>query len=126
MGCGMLDDSETGARSPLRSWLVWVLRIVAVAVVCIAVHRTAQNALAQLSNYKWHVRSAWIAAAGVVYVFGLLPMGWFWWRTLAALGCPTPLVAALSGYFLGHLGKYVPGKAMTVILRVAAVRRWVS
>jgi uncharacterized membrane protein YbhN (UPF0104 family) len=56
---------------------------------------------------------------------GLVPMGLFWRRTLAALAYPTPLFAALRAYFLGHLGKYVPGKAMAVILRVAAVRRWV-
>src|SRR6185295_9842440 len=31
----------------------------------------------------------------------------------------------MRAYFLGHLGKYVPGKAVSVILRVAAVRRWV-
>src|SRR4051812_14187993 len=52
-------------------------------------------------------------------------MGWFWQRTLSALGCPTPLLPAMCAYFLGHLGKYVPGKAMSVILRVASVRHWV-
>jgi uncharacterized membrane protein YbhN (UPF0104 family) len=52
-------------------------------------------------------------------------MGWFWQRALAALGSPTPLAPALRAYFLGHLGKYVPGKAMSVILRVAGVRKWV-
>ena len=33
--------------------------------------------------------------------------------------------ATLRAYFLGHMGKYVPGKAMAVILRIAAVRQWV-
>ena len=56
---------------------------------------------------------------------GLVPMAWFWHRTLAALGQPAPWRATLRAYFLGHLGKYVPGKAMAVILRVAAVRKWV-
>lgn len=52
-------------------------------------------------------------------------MGWFWWRALAAMRYPTPLGAAQLGYFLGHVGKYVPGKAMAVFLRLAAIRRWV-
>lgn len=34
-------------------------------------------------------------------------------------------MATLRAYFLGHLGKYVPGKALVVILRVAGVKRWV-
>ena len=52
-------------------------------------------------------------------------MAWFWHRTLASLGQPVPWLAALRAYYLGHLGKYVPGKALAVILRVAAVQKWV-
>jgi uncharacterized membrane protein YbhN (UPF0104 family) len=44
---------------------------------------------------------------------------------LAALGQPAPWSATLRAYFFGHLGKYVPGKALAVILRVAAVGKWV-
>ena len=60
-----------------------------------------------------------------VYVLGLVPVGWFGSRVFAALGYPTPLLAALRAYFLGHIGKYVPGKAIAITLRVAAVRKWV-
>jgi len=52
-------------------------------------------------------------------------MAWFWHRTLGALGQPAPWLAAFRAYYLGHLGKYVPGKALAVILRVAAVKKWV-
>ena len=41
------------------------------------------------------------------------------------LAVPRRWSIALFAYFLGHIGKYVPGKAMSVILRVAAVRKWV-
>jgi uncharacterized membrane protein YbhN (UPF0104 family) len=52
-------------------------------------------------------------------------MSWFWHRALSSLGQPAPWAATLRAYFLGHLGKYVPGKALSVLLRVAAVRKWV-
>ena len=32
----------------------------------------------------------------------------------------------LRAYFMGHIGKYVPGKAMAVVLRIAGVRKWVT
>jgi uncharacterized membrane protein YbhN (UPF0104 family) len=82
-------------------------------------------ALEGLSQYEWQVQPVWLAVAGAFYIAGLVPMAWFWHRTLAALGQPAPWSATLRAYFLGHMGKYVPGKAMAVILRIAAVRKWV-
>ena len=67
-----------------------------------------------------------VVASGVLYVLGLVPMGWFWQRDARLRSAaPRRCRPALRAYFLGHLGKYVPGKAMSVILRVAAVRKWV-
>jgi uncharacterized membrane protein YbhN (UPF0104 family) len=108
-----------------RRWLIWLLRIVVVIAVCLGVRGTVERALAQLSQHDWHVQPSWLIAAGALYILGLTPMAWFWYRTLAALGQPAPWGVTLRAYFLGHMGKYVPGKAMAVILRIAAVRRWV-
>jgi glycosyltransferase 2 family protein len=102
------------------------LRIAALLLVGWFVHGSVSDAFGKLSQHEWHVQPAWLVAAGAIYAIGLTPMGWFWQQTLTALGCPTPLGPAMCAYFLGHLGKYVPGKAMSVILRVAAVRKWVT
>ncbi len=40
-----------------------------------------------------------------------------WWITLARFGHPLPALATQSAYSVGSLGKYVPGKAMVLILR---------
>ena len=53
---------------------------------------------------------------------GTLCCGIFWHRTLRALGQPVSLAQALRAYYIGHLGKYVPGKAMVVILRAGLIR----
>jgi uncharacterized membrane protein YbhN (UPF0104 family) len=115
----------THSAAPIRRALIWLLRIGALLLVGWAVSGSVRGAIAQLSEHEWHVQPAWLVLAGAVYVMGLAPMGWFWQRTLAALGSPTPLLPAMCAYFMGHMGKYVPGKAMSVILRVAAIRRWV-
>lgn len=60
--------------------------------------------------------------AGVVYIAALLPMAWFWRRTLLALDQPSDWDPVLRAYYLGHLGKYVPGKALVVVLRTGALR----
>jgi uncharacterized membrane protein YbhN (UPF0104 family) len=94
--------------------------------VSLAVGGTIRNALAKLSQHEWQLRPAWLVVSGALYVVGLVPMAWFWHRALAAMGQPAPWPAVLRAYFFGHLGKYVPGKALAVILRVATVRKWVS
>jgi uncharacterized membrane protein YbhN (UPF0104 family) len=101
-----------------------MLRIAALVVVCIGVSGTVRHALAQLAQHEWELRPGWLVVSGAVFVLGLFPMAWFWYRVLAALRYPAPLSVAMRAYFLSQLGKYVPGKAMVIILRVAAVRRW--
>jgi uncharacterized membrane protein YbhN (UPF0104 family) len=106
--------------------LVWTLRVIVVVLVLAGVSGTVSGALAELSEYHWRVRPLWLIAAGLAYAIGLVPMAWFWHRALTALGQPAPWPATLRAYFLGHIGKYVPGKAMAVVLRVAGVRKWVT
>jgi uncharacterized membrane protein YbhN (UPF0104 family) len=106
--------------------LVWTLWAIVLVLVFVSVRGTVRAALAELSQYHWRVRPLWLIAAGLVYAMGLVPMAWFWHRALAALGQAPPWPATLRAYFLGHIGKYVPGKAMAVVLRVAGVRKWVA
>ena len=63
---------------------------------------------------------------GLFYLGGAIPMAWFWWRVLAALGQHPGWRTTLHAYFLGHLGKYVPGKALVVVIRVGLLRPRVS
>lgn len=95
-----------------------------VAVVVVAfVWRSVADAARQLSTQAVRPDVAVLGLSGVVYLVSLLPMAWFWRRTLAALGQPSRWRDVLPAYYLGHLGKYVPGKALVVVLRTGAVRR---
>jgi uncharacterized membrane protein YbhN (UPF0104 family) len=56
-----------------------------------------------------------------LYVAGLVPCWIFWQRTLRAMGQAPLWRESLPAFWIGHLGKYVPGKAMVVILRTGLV-----
>ncbi|MDP7206105.1 MAG: hypothetical protein QGH11_11065, partial [Pirellulaceae bacterium] len=60
--------------------------------------------------------------AGGVYLGGLVPCWWYWRYTLRSMGQSPALLGSLAAYFIGHLGKYVPGKAMVVVLRAGYIR----
>ena len=48
-------------------------------------------------------------------------MVWYWHRVLRALGQASTGMIALRAFWIGHLGKYVPGKLLVVVLRSALV-----
>jgi len=61
----------------------------------------------------------WLAAGLLVYVVGLGFSALFWYWLLAALGEKPHFIATVRAYYIGHLGKYVPGKAWGLLLRTS-------
>jgi hypothetical protein len=98
---------------------------VKLAIICLVlwwVIAELRSSWRDLSEYEWDLRPGWIVLSGIFYLFGLLPAGCFWFRVLRKLGQRPGLGETLRAYYIGHLGKYVPGKAMVVILRVGMLR----
>jgi uncharacterized membrane protein YbhN (UPF0104 family) len=52
----------------------------------------------------------------------MLPCGLFWRRVLVELGQEPGFWPTMRAFYIGHLGKYVPGKAMVIVLRASFVR----
>ncbi len=95
-----------------------------VAAVAWFVHGSIRDGWARLQELieagRWsaaRLDASWLAAAAALYVVGQLPNGLFWRSILAALGQHVSRADVLRAFYLGHLGKYVPGKAMVVVMR---------
>jgi len=67
------------------------------------------------------LHAGWLALSGLLYVLGLGFSALYWHRLLGHLGSPISLGVALRAYYLGHLGKYLPGKAWALFLRSSLV-----
>lgn len=125
-----MDPSAAGPRATTSTELSarrrWIFRAIKLAVVLLVFAATAgyfRNALAQLNEVEFTLRPGWLVLSGGLYLVGLLPCAWFWGRLLTLLGQPVAPLTLLRAYYIGHLGKYVPGKAMVVVLRCALVHR---
>lgn len=59
----------------------------------------------------------WLVASGQLYLAGLSACGVFYANILKAGATPVRLAPAVRAYLVSHLGKYVPGKAMVVVMR---------
>jgi glycosyltransferase 2 family protein len=66
--------------------------------------------------------AGWLIASGVIYLLGWLPSVWFWRELMRAIGGRVAFCDAARAYYCGHLGKYVPGKAMVLVIRAAMVK----
>jgi hypothetical protein len=63
-----------------------------------------------------------LVLVGLLYLAALGGSAWFWFHLLRAFDQrPAPL-ATVRAYYLGHLGKYLPGKAWALLLRGTLVR----
>jgi len=98
------------------------IKLAVVVLVIWAVRRTIYDALDQLQGQTWEFHPGWGLLSGSLYLLGLLPAGLFWHRVLVALGQRAELGESLRAYFVGHLGKYVPGKAMVIVIRAGLIR----
>jgi uncharacterized membrane protein YbhN (UPF0104 family) len=110
-------------RPPDRKvWLKFALKVAVVALVLWGVRRTLLEAVAGIRQQDWQLQPAWLIASGVLYLAALLPSGLFWRRLMLALGAAPTVAQTLRSYYIGHLGKYVPGKAMVIVIRAGLLR----
>ncbi|MBX3422791.1 MAG: flippase-like domain-containing protein [Pirellulaceae bacterium] len=69
----------------------------------------------------WKADWRYLALSGLAYAVGMLFAAGYWLVCLGALGQRVPWRQALWAYFYGGLGKYVPGKAMVIVVRLSVL-----
>lgn len=115
-------ESSAASKSTARRWLMMAAKLAVFALVVWFVRGSLSDGLAELRQHPIELRFGWLVVAGLLYVAGAAPAAWFWYRVLLVLGQRVTMRAAMRAHFIGHLGKYVPGKALVVVLRSSLVR----
>lgn len=59
----------------------------------------------------------WVALALGTFWVGQFCFAIYWRRLLKSSGIDSPLIASVRAYLVGTLGKYIPGKALVVVVR---------
>ncbi len=111
------------ARPRWRRLTIAAVKAAVAAVVLWAVGRHVMRTWNDLDDRRIALRfePIWLVGSGLLYVAGLSAYGRFFERILHASPTPVGLVPALRAYLVSHLGKYVPGKAMVVVVRAGMV-----
>lgn len=112
------DESNWLTR--YRPALNWAIALLVFAFLVLTIHKAYSDVLEHREYLDLSAMDArWLFAGILVYTIGMMPAAAAWLQTLRAFGQSVPFWVGLHAYFIGHLGKYVPGKAMVVVLRVA-------
>jgi hypothetical protein len=104
-------------RNTPRQW--WpVLKLLFTAAILFFVSR---QVFRDLHEPSWVARPAlhpgWLALAALLYLAGLGFSAFFWLRLLRMLGQQPGILRSIRAYYIGHLGKYIPGKAWALMYR---------
>ncbi len=104
-----------------KRWLVLAVNAAILLGVSWGLWIYVSRYLADLQTWEtlWgRIRWPLLPLAGFLYLLGLFPCAAFWRGALSTLGYQPSWLATARAYYIGHLGKYIPSKAMVVFLRV--------
>lgn len=116
------------AQRPYRRTIVAAkvaVRVMILALVGWGIATTISQAAGEFRQRRFHwqdISFGWLAVASGLYGLGMVPSWLFWHRVLWAMGQRPRLRESARAFFIGQLGKYVPGKALVVILRAGLIR----
>jgi glycosyltransferase 2 family protein len=105
-----------------KRWLLLACKLMIIVLLVWFVRRTIMSAVDELSKHPVTIDWKWLVLAGALYLVGMVPSGIFWFRLLHALGQTPSFGATMRAFMIGHLGKYVPGKAMVIVLRAGLLK----
>jgi uncharacterized membrane protein YbhN (UPF0104 family) len=118
-------DTVTKIADRPKSWRRWLPRLLRVGigiVVALGVGHRLWSERDRLGSVARQVEISWLLLSGVLYVAGLSTCALFWWRSICDQGVRPGLLTTWTAYFAGHLGKYVPGKGLVIVIRAGLLR----
>jgi uncharacterized membrane protein YbhN (UPF0104 family) len=109
------------AKQGIRRWWPTVKLVLGLAILAWIAWRFAED-LSRPELWQQPLALGWLVPASVCYLLGLSLSALYWRYLLGRLGHRPGLGATFRAYFVGQLGKYVPGKALALVLRADLLR----
>ncbi|MDR3183452.1 MAG: flippase-like domain-containing protein [Planctomycetaceae bacterium] len=97
--------------------LILIAKIVIVLAVSAYLAWELHKSWGKIHQTDWQANYLWLTLAGVFYIAAFVPSAVFWRYAMRSFGQSPGLYESFRAYYIGHLGKYVPGKALPVIIR---------
>jgi glycosyltransferase 2 family protein len=116
----MPDKTDVGNRN-WKKWLIKFVKFILIIVILASVARQIQMSWDKLPSIRPHFPL--LILSGVLYIAGLWTFGIYYAHVVRLVAPKLRVRDCLKAYILSHPAKYVPGKAMVVILRVGMLSK---
>jgi uncharacterized membrane protein YbhN (UPF0104 family) len=97
--------------------LFLIIKILITLVVFGLVGWELYKAWGKIQEIQWKPNYLMLTLAGICYAVAFIPAAIYWRYTMQTLGQKPGLYETFRAYYIGHLGKYVPGKVWVLIIR---------
>ncbi len=105
-----------------RVWFVLKTTLAVAVVAGLAHHFARILGRSELGTVGFSIRFEYLLPAGVLYLVAHGFWGSFWVRLLHGQGVSVSWYVGLRAYFVSQFGKYIPGKAWVILMRVGILR----
>jgi uncharacterized membrane protein YbhN (UPF0104 family) len=103
------------------NWQTWwsVAKVLLTILIlgCVAYQFAHVLSSPELWDAAAKIRPGWCVIAAGLYLLGIGCSALYWYGLLETLGQPRPILDVLRAYYIGQLGRYVPGKVIGVVFR---------
>ena len=94
-----------------------LIKLLIFLAVCGSVGWKLYGSWNEIQKVQWTPNYLLLTLAGICYAVAFIPAAIFWRYALKTLGQKPGIYEAFRAYYVGHLGKYVPGKVMVLVIR---------
>ena len=77
----------------------------------------------EIPQHQWELNYLLLVLAGICYVVAYIPAAIYWRYAMQTLGQQPGIYESFRAYYIGHLGKYVPGKVWVLFIRSGLLNR---
>lgn len=117
-----MAQSEILLPASPRRWWWTALKLALFATVTVAVAQQAWKLWNDVEVGRISISYGGLILAVPLSVLGWLPAAVYWRESIGALGEWVRWRDALRAYYAGHLAKYIPGKALTIVVRAGMLK----
>jgi uncharacterized membrane protein YbhN (UPF0104 family) len=107
----------------LKKRLIFAAKIIIVLAIFGWIVWELQKSWDKINKIKWEPNYYWLTISALFYSVSYIPSVFFWRYVMQLLGQHPELYESFRAYYIGHLGKYIPGKAVVVVLRAGLLNR---
>jgi len=106
------------------AWLI--LKYVLPVIIVVAVTYQFYTLLSrpELWSEQLTLRPQWLLLSAILYLMAHTLFATFWVQLLRCQGAVIPWKYGVRAYFVSQLGKYVPGKALVILIRISMLRAY--